>query len=105
MNNSHEPKKDLEKEILMDILTHFVYKLQTLLNVKASSSKEYSFIPIDQMNISQLRYRLNQIESKVTQLTQNPAYKKHSINILLDELNEENDLISQEIDSLKNKEQ
>lgn len=102
MNKLSEDPENLEQKIIIELLTHFVYKLQTLLDIKISPSEEYSFIPIDQMNINQLRKRLHQIESKVTQITQNSTFKKPSINILLNELNEENDIVSQEINLLKN---
>ena len=98
---------DVDKKILMEMLTHFVYGLEEKLNVDLSIDEKSSYVSIDKLPIQQLQSRINKIENKVDLLIKekNKVNTKIYLNQsskLIDELREQNEIVSKEIDSLAN---
>ena len=99
--------KDVDNKILMEMLTHFVYGLEEKLNVDLSIDEKSSYVSIDKLPIQQLQKRINTIENKVDELIKEKKKVNTKIYLnqsskLIDELREQNEIVSKEIDSLAN---
>lgn len=94
--------KTIDTKLVIELMTHFVYQLQEKLGVKLSSSEMNSFIPIDQLSMSQLRMRLQLIDGKIDELIKktNNTNKQSYVNELIKELKEDNYNIEREINEL-----
>ena len=90
--------KDLDRTILIELLTHFTYKLQSLLGISINACDKHNYIPLDKLSIKQLRQKLSLIENRVEEIVR--SNQKNSINDLLMELKEDNESIGREIDNL-----
>ena len=99
--------KNIDKQILMEMLTHFVYGLEDKLNLDLSIDEKSSYVSIDKLPIQQLQKRINRIEDKVEELIKDKKKVNTKIYLnqsskLIDELREQNEKVSKEIDNLFN---
>lgn len=99
--------KDIDKQILMEMLTHFVYGLEDKLNLDLSIDEKSSYVSIDKLPIQHLQKRINRIEDKVEELIKDKKKVNTKIYLnqsskLIDELREQNEKVSKEIDNLAN---
>ena len=99
--------KDIDKQILMEMLTHFVYGLEDKLNLDLSIDEKSSYVSIDKLPIQHLQKRINRIENKVEELIKDKKKVNTKIYLnqsskLIDELREQNEKVSKEIDNLAN---
>ena len=97
--------KDIDKQILMEMLTHFVYGLEDKLNLDLSIDEKSSYVSIDKLPIQHLQKRINRIEDKVEELIKDKKKVNTKIYLnqsskLIDELREQNEKVSKEIDNL-----
>ena len=95
--------KDIDKQILMEMLTHFVYGLEDKLNLDLSIDEKSSYVSIDKLPIQQLQKRINRIEDKVEELIKDKKKVNTKIYLnqsskLIDELREQNEKVSKETD-------
>ena len=89
----------------MEMLTHFVYGLEDKLNLDLSIDEKSSYVSIDKLPIQQLQKRINRIEDKVEELIKDKKKVNTKIYLnqsskLIDELREQNEKVSKEIDNL-----
>jgi light-regulated signal transduction histidine kinase (bacteriophytochrome) len=87
--------KDLQNNLLFELLTHFVCELEGNLNINNNN-----YETLNKLSLHEVQNRLNEVLKRVKILKEKS--QNNNVNNLIKQLNKENDNLSNEIDNFFN---